>query len=131
MNKRPINSVEAFEDAQAKAGLTKQEEEIVEYIRFVGVFDQVTLTKALRLNSKPPVLSILCEICRKIGMQMPEHFKAVREWSAKTSEDGVRWDGNLICSTAWNIDGERLTPESGTTQYHTFAVHKELFQGLD
>ena len=62
---------------------------------------------------------------------MPEHFEAVREWSKTVSQDGVRWDGDLVCSTAWNIDGERLTPESGTTQYHTFCVHKELFQGLD
>ena len=62
---------------------------------------------------------------------MPEHFEAVREWSKTVSQDGVRWDGDLVCSIAWNIDGERLTPESGTTQYHVFSVHKELFQGLD
>ena len=62
---------------------------------------------------------------------MPEHFEAVREWSKAVSEEGVRWDGDLICSTALNIDGDRLTPESGTTQYHTFAVHKELFKGFD
>ena len=30
-----------------------------------------------------------------------------------------------------NIDNERLTPEAGTAIYHTFTVHKELFQGLD
>ncbi len=62
---------------------------------------------------------------------MPEHFAAVLEWSNNVSEYGVPWDGDLICSTAWNVDGERLTPESGTTHYHTFVVHKELFQGLD
>ena len=61
---------------------------------------------------------------------MPDHFLAVRTWSEAISEHGVRWDGDLICSTALNIDGIRLTPESGTTQYHTFAVHKELFRGL-
>ena len=103
---------------------------IIEHIRFIGVFNQVTLNTALRLSSKPPVLSTLCEICRKIGGHMPEHFASVRAWSKVNSEYGVHWDGNLICSTAWNSDGERLTPESGTTQYHTFSVHKELFQGL-
>ena len=39
--------------------------------------------------------------------------------------------GDLICTLAWNNDGERLSPENGTCLYHTFAVHKELFQGLD
>ncbi len=128
---RPITPLDSFEQALESAKLTQSEKELIEYIRFVGTFTQVSLTKSLRLKSKPPALSILCEICRKLGEQMPEHFEAVREWSKAVSEDGVRWDGDLICSTAWNIDGERLTPESGTTQYHTFSVHKELFQGLD
>ena len=128
---RPITPLDSFEQALESAKLTQSEKELIEYIRFVGTFTQVSLTKSLRLKSKPPALSILCEICRKLGDQMPEHFEAVREWSKAVSEDGVRWDGDLICSTAWNIDGERLTPESGTTQYHTFSVHKELFQGLD
>ena len=73
----------------------------------------------------------MCDVCRKIGTLMPVHFSCVREWSEAVSKDGVRWDGNLICSTAWNSDGEKLTPESGTAQYHTFVVHKELFKGLD
>ncbi len=128
---RPITPLDSFEQALESAKLTQSEKELIEYIRFVGTFTQVSLTKSLRLKPKPPALSILCEICRKLGEQMPEHFEAVREWSKAVSEDGVRWDGDLICSTAWNIDGERLTPESGTTQYHTFSVHKELFQGLD
>ena len=128
---RPITPLDSFEQALESAKLTQSEKELIEYIRFVGTFTQVSLTKSLRLKSKPPALSILCEICRKLGDQMPEHFEAVREWSKAVSEDGVRWDGDLICSTAWNIDGERLTPESRTTQYHTFSVHKELFQGLD
>ena len=109
----------------------KSEKELIDYIRYIGVFNQVSLTQSLRLTNKPPVLSILCEICRKIGNHMPDHFSAVREWSEKASEDGVRWDGDLVCSTAWNIDGERLTPELGTTQFHTFVVHKELFKGLE
>ena len=128
---RPITPLEDFEKAFEIAELTKSEKELIDYIRYVGTFNQVILTSSLRLQSKPPVLSLLCESCRKIGLQMPKHFAAVRQWSENISEDRVRWDGDLICSTAWNIDGERLTPESGTTQYHTFVVHKELFQGLD
>ena len=128
---RPITPLDEFEIAYQKAGLSESEKEIIDFIRYVGTFTQVSLTQSLRLKRQPPALSILCEICRKLGNQMPEHFLAVREWSEKISEEGVRWDGDLICSTAWNIDGERLTPESGTTQYHTFVVHKELFQGLD
>ena len=81
--------------------------------------------------TKPPALSILCNICRKIGKHLPEHFESIRAWSETENEYGVRWDGNLICTTARNVDGEQLTPESGTTQYHTFVIHKELFKGLD
>ncbi len=130
-NPRPVTPIEEFERAFEIAQLSAKERELIEYIRYVGTFNQISLTKSLRLNSKPPILSILCSTCRKIGEKMPEHFAAVRNWSKETSEYGVHWDGDLICSTAWNIDGERLTPESGTTQYHTFSVHKELFQGLD
>ena len=130
MIKRPITPKVNFEEALKKAALSNKEEELIEHIRFIGVFNQVTLVRELRLQTKPPVLSILCEICRKVGNKMPEHFEAVREWSKESSEYGIQWDGNLICGSAWNSDGERLTPEAGTSQYHTFVVHKELFQGL-
>ena len=128
---RPKTPLEDFEKALENAGLNQNEKELIDYIRYVGTFTQVSLTQSLKLKTRPPALSVLCEICRKLGKHMPKHFAAVREWSQEVSEDGVRWDGDLVCSTAWNIDGERLTPESGTTQYHTFVVHKELFQGLD
>ncbi len=131
MKKRPITPIKLFDLSLEKAELSLKEKEIIEYIRFTGVFNQVSLTKDLRLNSKPPPLSILCKICKKIGRHMPEHFKDVQSWSVSQSEYGVCWDANLICSTAWNCDGERLSPEAGTTQYHTFVVHKELFYGLD
>ena len=128
---RPRINVEEFDSAMNLAELTEIEFEIIEYIRFVGTFTQPSLVQSLKLSSKPPALSILCESCRKIGLLIPNHFIKVREWSKEVSLDGVRWDGDLICSTTFNIDGIRLTPESGTTQYHNFAVHPELFKGLD
>ncbi len=124
-------SVKAFEEAVNRAGLSSNEQEIIDHIRYTGVFNQVTLTKDLRLRAKPPVLSTLCEICRKIGKHIPDHFDSVRTWSETQNEYGVRWDGNLVCSTAKNGDGEDLTPEAGTTQYHTFVIHKEFFNGLE
>ena len=130
-NVRPITPVDEFEEACIKANLNNKEQKIIDHIRYVGVFTQPSLTKELRLDSKPPILSVLCEICRKIGKHMPDHFKSVRDWSKEINEHKVKWDGDLICSMAWNIDGESLSPENGTCLYHTFAVHKELFQGLD
>ena len=131
MKPRPFTPLRAFNKAIENSELTKGEKELIDHIRHVGVFTQVSLIQNLRLSSKPPALSVLCTACRKLGVNMPEHFAAVREWSKEVSEHGVPWDGDLICSLAWNVDGERLTPESATTQYHTFVVHKELFQGLD
>ena len=130
-NFRPITPVKEFEEACKKAKLNNKEQKIIDYIRYVGVFTQPSLTKALKLESKPPILSVLCEICRKIGKHMPDHFDSVRNWSKEINEHKVKWDGDLICSLAWDKDGERLSPENGTCLYHTFAVHKELFQGLD
>ncbi len=128
---RPITPVEEFEEACKKAKLNDKEQKIIDYIRYVGVFTQPSLTKELKLDSKPPILSVLCEICRKIGNYMPDHFKNVRDWSKEISEHKVKWDGDLICSLAWDKDGNRLSPENGTCLYHTFSVHKELFQGLE
>ncbi len=130
-NLRPITPVDEFEGACIKAKLNTKEQKIIDHIRYVGVFTQPSLTKDLKLDSKPPILSVLCEICRKIGKYMPEHFSSVRKWSKEINEHKVIWDGDLVCSLAWNKDGERLSPENGTCLYHTFAVHKELFQGLD
>ena len=130
-NLRPKTNVNEFDEACKKAQLSNTEQKIIDYIRYVGVFTHPSLTKDLKLDSKPPVLSVLCEICRKIGKYMPEHFTCVRNWSKEINEHKVKWDGELVCSLAWNKDGERLSPENGTCLYHTFAVHKELFQGLD
>ena len=128
---RPVTPIDKFEKALSLSALSESDNELIEYIRYIGVFNQPTLVRDLRLKPKPPVLSIICGICRKIGAHMPEHFLAVRAWSESISEHGVRWDGDLICSTAMNIDGEPLTPEARTTPYDTFVVHKELFQGID
>ncbi len=128
---RPKIAVDKFEEACIKAQLTTEEQKIIDHIRYVGVFTQPSLTKDLKLNSKPPILSIICDICRKIGNHMPEHFSKVRKWSKEINEHNVKWDGDLICSLAWDKDGERLSPENGTCLFHTFSVHKELFQGLD
>ena len=128
---RPTISSDQLDQAINKAQLSAIEYELIEYIRYKGVFSQPSLVRDLRIESKPPALSVLCETCRKLGKNMPEHFAKVRKWSKEVSEHGVHWDGDLICSLAWNVDGERLTPETGTTQYHTFVVHKELFQGLN
>tara|TARA_Y100001968_G_C19262981_1_gene670231 strand:- start:215 stop:616 length:402 start_codon:yes stop_codon:yes gene_type:complete len=127
---RPITNLAEFENAMKIADLEEKEKQIIEYIRFVGIFNQPSIVRDLRIESKPPVLSTICNACRKIGHQMPRHFEKVRTWSKKNSLDEVRWDGDLICSNAFNIDGERLTPEIGTAQFHTFVVHKELFIGL-
>tara|TARA_Y100001968_G_C19329598_1_gene703582 strand:+ start:797 stop:1195 length:399 start_codon:yes stop_codon:yes gene_type:complete len=127
---RPKISKYIFENAIKKANLTDIEEEIIEYIRYIGTFTQPQIVKALNLKARPPLLSILCEICRKIGNEIPEHFAEVRLWSESVSPDGVRWDGDLICSSTFNIDGLRLAPEFQTTQFHLFAVHPEFFTGL-
>ena len=131
MKERPLTPIDKFDNALKETNLLKSEEELIEYIRYVGIFNQVSLTKELRLNAKPPALSTLCQICKKIGAHMPEHFDAVKLWSQEVSEYGVCWDADLICSIAFNIDGIRLNPENGTAHYHTFVVHKELFQGFD
>ena len=127
---RPILSAEHFEKAIESSKLSESDQELIEYIRYTGVFSQPSIIRDLRIPSKPPVFSILCEICRKIGAQVPEHFNAIRRWSQLISEHDVHWDGDLICSTAQNIDGIPLTPEAGTTPYETLVVHKELFTGL-
>ena len=120
-----------FEAALSQSKLLDVEHQIIEYIRFVGTFTQLDIIRSLDLNPKPPPLSILCEACRKIGANMPDHFSKVRRWSKLVSLDNVHWDGDLICSATFNIDGDRLVPEQETSQYHNFAVHKELFVGLD
>ena len=128
--KRPRLNVEAFETALQKAELDPGEFEIIEHIRYIGIFDELLLRKALALPSKPPALYRLNKACEKIARHLPDQFKEMMEWSAKQNPDLISWTGNLVCSIGFNVDGERLEPESGTVLYHTFVVHKELFNGL-
>ena len=131
INKRPLIKVEEFEEACQAAKLTSEEQRLLDYIRYKGIFNQPMVTKDLGIRSQPPVLTLICKICRKIGEKMPKHFDKVRQWSKQHNEFHIKWDGDLICSYVLNIDGEKLCPEERTAQFHTFTVHKELFEGLE
>ena len=69
--KRPRLNVEAFETALQNAELDPGEVEIIEYIRYIGIFDELSLRKALALPSKPPALYRLNQACKKIAGQLP------------------------------------------------------------
>ena len=131
MIKRPITPVAEFEKALKKANLSEKDFELIEYIRYTSVFTQPSLIKVLKRPSKPPIFTNICEICRKIGLLMPEHFKKVIDWSTQISEHNTRWDGHLICAEAFNIDKTPLSPASGTSLYDILVVHKELFIGFE
>jgi len=128
---RPITPIKEFERALDKAGLTNEEHELIDYIRYTSVFTQPSLVKDLRRSSKPPLLTVLCQICRKVGSEMPDHFKKVTDWSIKISEHNTRWDAHLICAEAFNIDKIPLSPTNGTCLFDVLVVHKELFLGFD
>lgn len=128
---RPITPIDEFERALDKAALTKEEYELIDYIRYTSVFTQPSLIKDLKRPSKPPLLSVLCQICRKIGSEMPDHFKKVIEWSIEISDHNTKWDAHLICAEALNIDKIPLSPIHGTTLFDVLVVHKELFLGFD
>ena len=129
--KRPVIEVRLFNQAIAESLLTSEEESIIDYIRYTGVFDELKMRKDLSLPSKPPALWLLANACEKIGEKIPEHFSNIRSWSKSQNEDSIAWDGNLICSIVYNCDGIEISPTSGTALYHTFAVHRELFSGLE
>ena len=131
MIKRPITPIEEFERAINKAELTKEEYELIDYIRYTSVFTQPSLVKDLRRPSKPPLLTVLCKICRKIGSKMPDHFKKVIDWSIQINEHNTRLDAHLICAEAFTIDKIPLSPSDGTCLFDVLVVHKELFLGFD
>jgi len=128
---RPILNPEELDTAISQADLSEIEIEIVEYIRYIGVFNELSLRKALSMPSKPPALYRLCKACEKIGHQIPKEFSNMMAWSEHQSDDKIAWQGNLICAIAYTCDGIKLQPENKTSLYHTFVVHKELFNGLD
>ena len=129
--KRPITPLEEFEIALNKAELSDKDYELIDYIRYTSVFTQPSLSKDLKRPSKPPLLTNLCQICRKIGSEMPAHFKKVIDWSIQISEDNTRWDGHLICAEALNVDNIPISPSNGTSLFDVLVVHKELFLGFD
>ena len=127
---RPVLTADLFERALSKASLTNEEAELIDFVRYTGVIDELILRKGLSLPAKPPALCRLADICEKVGAIIPDHFSAVMEWSAEQSEDKIAWKGNLICNIAFNSDGVELSPNAGTTLYYTYVVHQELFIGL-
>ena len=131
MIKRPITPLDQFEKALKEANLSEKDYELIEYIRYTSVFTQPSLIKDLKRPSKPPILTNICEISRKIGAFMPEHFEKVIEWSIQISEHKTRWDGHLLCAEAFNIDQIALTPAAGTSLFDVLVVHKELFIGFE
>ena len=131
MIKRPITPLDEFEKALKEANLSDKDYELIEYIRYTSVFTQPSLIKDLKRPSKPPILTKICEISRKIGFFMPEHFEKVIDWSIQISEHNTRWDGHLLCAEAFNVDQIALTPAAGTSLFDVLVVHKELFIGFD
>ena len=131
MIKRPITPVDQFEKALKRANLSEKDYELIEYIRYTSVFTQPSLIKDLKRPSKPPILTNICEISRKIGFFMPEHFEKVIDWSIQISEHNTRWDGHLLCAEAFNVDHIALTPAAGTSLFDVLVVHKELFIGFE
>ena len=131
MIKRPITPLDEFEKALKEADLSDKDYELIEYIRYTSVFTQPSLIKDLKRPSKPPILTNICEISRKIGFFMPEHFKKVIDWSIQISEHNTRWDGHLLCAEAFNVDQIALTPAAGTCLFDVLVVHKELFIGFE
>ena len=131
VNSRPLTPVKAFENAFEAAVKEDIEKEIIEYIRYTSVFTQPSLVKELKRKSRPPLLTVLCQICRKIGSGMPDHFKNVIDWSIQISEHNTRWDAHLICAEAVNVDNIPLSPNYGTCLFDVLVVHKELFLGFD
>ena len=128
---RPITPVKEFEIALDKANLTDKDYELIDYIRYTSVFTQPSLVKDLKRPSKPPLLTNLCQICKKIGSEMPEHFQKVIEWSKQISGHNTKWDGHLICAEALNVDNIPISPSHGTSLFDVMVVHKELFLGFN
>lgn len=64
---RPVLTADLFDQALSSASLTDDEEELIEFVRYTGVIDELILRKGLSLAAKPPALCRLSNICDKIG----------------------------------------------------------------
>ena len=128
---RPVTPLEEFEIALNKAELSDKDYELIDYIRYTSVFTQPSLVKDLKRPSKPPLLTNLCQICRKIGSEMPDHFKKVIDWSIQISDHNTKWDSHLICAEALNVDKIPISPSYETSLFDVLVVHKELFLGFN
>ena len=53
---RPALDPERFETALLKAELSEDEAEIIDHIRYIGVFNELSLRQSLSLASQPPAL---------------------------------------------------------------------------
>ena len=127
---RPRIDPKQFDLALERSELSEEEIAMIEFIRYMGVFNELSLRHGLSLPSKPPAVYSLNKLCKKMSLILPDLYQQMMTWSIEQSPDKIAWDANLVCSIAYSCDGERLEPESGTTLYHTFTVHKELFNGL-
>ena len=107
INRSKLN-IAAFEIALENAGLDNEEWDIIEHIRYIGIFDELSLRKALNLPGKPQALYRLNKACEKIAVSLPEHTEQMLQWSICQSPDQISWMGNLVCSIGFNADGERL-----------------------
>ena len=63
---RPITPIEEFERALDKAALTKEEYELIDYIRYTSVFTQLSLIKDLKRPSKPPLYQFYVKFAEKL-----------------------------------------------------------------
>ena len=107
INRSKLN-IAAFEIALENAGLDNEEWDIIEHIQYIGIFDELSLRKALNLPGKPQALYRLNKACEKIAVSLPEHTEQMLQWSICQSPDQISWMGNLVCSIGFNADGERL-----------------------
>ena len=64
---RPVLTADLNDQALSSASLTDEEEELIEFVRYTGVIDELILRKGLCLPAKPPALCRLSNICDKIG----------------------------------------------------------------
>ena len=73
--KRPRLNVEAFETALQNAELDPGEVEIIEHIRYIGIFDELSLRKALRYQANRQ----RCIASTKLAKRLPVNCRSSRK----------------------------------------------------